>query len=215
MNKLLLFVIIFSLSINSFSQDYFIIKNDTTFCEKLTYSTSSQGYLKKLEFINLSGTETTLKGKKNVSDVSTIYLNGNTFDKIPLKANKPKSYIRFTKRVVDGKLKVYLMRQKTIVVSGLSTSTKIAPNTTLVTQRNPEKGAAGHYRFFIKMPDGTFYKVNKKKNIEKYIEPYLLKCEEFKKQFKGFHFNRAVNATLDENEKHFIKQIELYNSLCD
>lgn len=76
-------------------------------------------------------------------------------------------------------------------------------------------GATGIYRFFIKMPDGTFYKVNKKKNIEKYIEPYLLKCEEFKKQFKGFHFNRAVNATLDENEKHFIEQIELYNSLCN
>ncbi len=219
MNKFLLFTIIFSLSINSFSQDYFIIKNDTTFCNKLKYTTSSQGYLKKLEFINLSGIETTLKGKKNVSDVSTIYLKGNTFDKIPLKASKPKSYVRFTKRVVDGKLKVYLMRQKTITTIRPTSSTKIAPNTTLVTHYGPEKGAAGNYRFFIKLPNGTFYKVNKKKNIEKYIEPYLLKCEEFKKQFKGFHFDRAKFAakgsSLDENEQHFIEQIELYNSLCN
>jgi len=41
------------------------------------------------------------------------------------------------------------------------------------------RGHAGIYKFFIKLPNGTFYKINSKKNMKKYIIPYLQECAEF------------------------------------
>ena len=127
-------------------KDYFVTKTDTVFCTELTYNTTAQGYLKSFKYTDLTGKPVEIK--KNVPDVQTFYHHGQTDDKIPLKADKPDSYIRYTCRSVDGPLKVYLAYQT--YSSGSS---------------------SGTYRFFLKLPDGTFYKINNKKNLKNFIKP--------------------------------------------
>lgn len=180
------------------SKNYFVTKRkDTTFCKELAYGTTAQGYLNKIGYVGLKGKKVELKGRKNVPDVVTFYLNGTSIDKIPLKANNPNSYIRYTERVVDGKLKVYLAQQ------GYNSAIQYTPG-------SPHGdfstgGPTGTYRFFIKIPNGTYYKINSKGNMNKYIKPYLLKCKEFNNQYKGDFSTR---------EKPFMEMIKTYNKLC-
>ncbi len=47
--------------------------------------------------------------------------------------------------------------------------------------------------------------LKKRKNLKNQIKPFLLKCQELKKQYKG-DFNT--------HEKSFNETIRLYNSLC-
>ena len=185
--KVIFLVAVFLISSNLFfaqtekPKDYFVTKTDTVFCTDLTYDLTSQGYLKSIKYKDLNGTSVEIK--KNVPDVQTFYHFENTKDKIPLKANKPDGYIRYTWRIVDGPLKVYLAQQ---TVSGSGNVT-------------------GTYRFFLKLPDGTFYKINNKKNLKNFIKPYLLKCPAFASNYKGDFSTR---------EKPFMETIKLYNSLC-
>jgi hypothetical protein len=64
---------------------------------------------------------------------------------------------------------------------------------------------SGTYRFFIKMPDGSFHKINNKKNLNTIIKPFLLECNAFSSNYQGIFSTR---------EKPFMETIELYNSLC-
>jgi DNA-directed RNA polymerase subunit L len=173
--------------INVYAQDFFIVKEDTTFCNNLKFSITSQGYLKSMSYDELTGKSVSIEGRKKVPAVLTFCIKGVLIDKTPLKAHKPDGYIRYTERAVDGKLKVYIGRQESVNLGNGNVP-------------------SGTYRFFIKMPDGTYYKINKKSNVEKYIKPYLLKCEEFKNQYKG-DFSRR--------EFQFMEMIKLYNSLCN
>ena len=170
------------------SRYYFVTsKNDTTFCKELDYDVTLQGYLSKVEYIDINGNKAKLEGRSKVPDVITFYLDTIIKDKVPLKANKPNGYIKYTTREVDGKLRVYLSQQGYIYVS---------PDT---------YGPTGLYRFYIKFPDGKYYKINKKKNMKTIIIPYLEKCKEFKAQYKGNY---------SHEEEPFMETIRLYNSLC-
>ena len=178
--------LLLSLTFNAVAQqnsekNYYIIKNDTVFCTNLTYETTAQGVLKSLKYTDESGKQ--VETKQGVSDVTTIYHFGQMMDKIPFKAEKPDGIQRFTERIVDGTLKVYLASQY-VSNSG---------------------GSTGTYRFFIKFPDGTFCKINNKKNLNSIIKPYLLKCEAFKNAYTG---------TFSTREEPFQEMIRLYNSLC-
>lgn len=192
MNKYILTLCLALTGFSAFAQEakgknYFIVKGrDTTHCQQLKYRTNAQGYLSGLEYTDEDGREVKIDGKRNVPDVETICVNNVIYDKIPLKANKPKSYIRYTERVVDGKLRVYLAQQRYV-------------------ESETGTHAYGLYRFFIKMPDGTYYKINSNGNMKKHIKPYLLSCPEFKEGYKG-SFSSA--------EEDFIKMINYYNSLC-
>lgn len=181
------------------AQDYFVTKKDTTFCSDLKYSTTGQGYLKTLEYTNEGGDQVSMKGRKNLPDIKTFYIDSTFIDKTPLKADKPDSYIRYTPRAVDGKLKVYLEQQ------GYSSTTQYTPGSAQGdwTQAG---GPMGIYRFYLKMPNGTYYKINNKGNMKKYIKPYLLKCAAFKEQYTGDYSTR---------EQPFMEMIRLYNSVCD
>lgn len=179
------------------AQDYFIVKGDTTFCTDLEYKTTAQGYLKQIKFKDRYGNEVKIKGRRKVPDVLTFYIDSITIDKTPLKAHKPKGYIRYTERAVDGKLKVYVNQQR---YNESVRYTPGSPNGDFTSG-----GPMGTYRFFLKMPDGTYYKINKKKNMKKYIKPYLLKCKAFREKYTG-DFSRK--------EYEFMKMIRLYNSLC-
>jgi hypothetical protein len=55
------------------------------------------------------------------------------------------------------------------------------------------------------MPDGTYYKINNGSNMKKIMRPYLEKCREFAKSYKGEYSTR---------EEPFMKMITLYNALC-
>lgn len=193
MKRIVLSVIFLLIYIGIFAQSssfYFVTKaNDTTFCKELKYRPAPQGQLGKLTYTTLDGKKISIKGRDNVPDVVTFYLDGKIMDKIPQKANKPNSYVRFTERVVDGKLKVYLQRQGIDQTAKTSTAAPM-----------------GSYRFIIKMPNGEYYKINKKKNIQDVIRPYLGECKLFLKEYTGDYSYR---------EAEFINTIELFNSLCE
>lgn len=176
---------------NVFAADhdyYFVVGGDTTFCKLLGYSTTAQGYLRKVEYDDMDGNRVVIEGKNNVPDVETFYIKGKIMDKIPLKANQPDGYIRYTRRVVDGTLKVYLEEYSSNTIAGTNNTV-----------------ATGSYRFFIKMPDGKYYKINSKSNLNEVIIPFLKKCKAFTDAYSG---------EINDDEEQFKKVIELYNSLC-
>lgn len=193
MKKLTLVIVTILISFNIYSQDYFVVGKDTTFCRNLKYTTTFQGYLKTVQYTDLKGKDVLIDDKKNMPDIITFYTKNIFIDKTPLKANKPDSYIRYTQRAVDGKLKVYIGEQGSMNVGiggGAAGGSQVA---------------SGIYRFYLKMPDGTYYQINNAGNIKKYIKPYLLKCAEFKNQYKGDYSTK---------EEPFMAMIKLYNSLC-
>ncbi len=52
---------------------YFVVKpKDTTFCKALSYTTTSQVYLKKIDYTDMSGKKVSLKGKEELPDVQTL-----------------------------------------------------------------------------------------------------------------------------------------------
>lgn len=176
-------------SIKSYGQNYFIVNKDTTFCTNLSYETTMQGFLKRITYTDINGNNVDIQGRKNVPDVETFCISNEFFDKTPLKPHKPKKYIRYTKRSVDGKLKIYVEQPKYVY------DPKEADGQRLVSG----------YRFILKLPDGKFVKINKKKNIERIIKPYMLQCEAFKEKYTG---------TFDYTEAAFIETVKLYNSMC-
>lgn len=190
--------------INLFAQDFFIVQNDTTFCKDLNYTTTAQGYLNSIQYTDQRGKKISMIGRENVPDVATFYIKGRLIDKTPLKANVPDGYIRYTVRAVDGKLRVYF------VEPGYSSGTGIryqgVENFTNPNSYWNTSGHTGLYRFYLRMPEGIFYKINSKNNMDKYIKPYLLACTEFQSKYRG-DFSTA-------KEKPFMEMIELYNSLC-
>lgn len=188
-------ILLFITSFTIYSQDFFIVKKDTIFCSNLIFSSTAQGYLKSIGYKDVNGKNISIKGRKNVPDVITFFINGHYIDKTPLKASKPNSYIRYTKRTVDGKLIVYLARQEHLDLFPMG-----SPHSDL----NNRQGPAGIYRFYLKIPNGTFYKINKN-NIKNHIESYLLKCTDFKEQYKGDY---------SPKEQPFMDMIRVYNSLC-
>ena len=185
--KISAILLIIAFHFNANSQDYFVVNEDTTFCNDLKYAAASNGYLAILEYTKLDGEKVYLKGKKKVPDVSTFYIDERFIDKVPLKADKPDSYVRYNGRLVDGALKVYQ---------------------SFPTRKYTSSGSylAGTYRFIIKMPDGTYYKIDNKKNMNKHIKPFLLECSSFANNYKG---------DFSWEEKPFTEMIELYNSLCN
>ena len=179
-------------------QSYFVTGKDTTFCKTLKFGTNLQGYLNKLQYTDMNGKNIELKGKKEVPDVITFFVKGIIIDKTPLKADKPDGYIRYTERVVDGKLKVYLAQQ------GYNSSRTYTPGSPFGDFST--RGPVGIYRFYIKMPDGTYYQINDKGNMRDHIKPFLLSCTDFKNEYKG-DFSTCEEA--------FMEMIKLFNSKCE
>ncbi|MFD2914957.1 hypothetical protein [Psychroserpens luteus] len=195
-----------------YGQDYFVVEKDTTFCSNLEFGTTGQGYLKSLRYTDKNGKAIVIEGRKVVPNVITFYRQEVTIDKIPQKADKPKSYVRYTERLIDGTLKIY---ERYPTGMGAHSYRTNAPNpltmnnSTMSRNQNgsmqTSSGRAGIYKFFLKLPDGTYYKINSKKNMKKYIVPYLKECEAFANQYKGDYSN---------DRDLFIEMIELYNSVC-
>ena len=192
----------------SASKDYFVdMKHDTTFCINLSYSLNNRGYLRTISYYDIkTKTQKNISEKSKLPLITTFFVNGATIDLIPLKANKPFKYKRYTERVLDGKLKIYLDKPEydNSVVNDMSGNAST-------------RGSVGAYRFFIKMPDGTFYKINNQRKMKKVLKPFLINCDKFKKQYQGdFKFCIKVNVEkeLTDGEKEFIEMIKLYNSSC-
>ena len=158
------------ISLNLYSQadgDYFITQNkDTVYCTELTFNTSTWGELNFLSYVRPDGTPVVYKSKKTAPRVLTLYINGKTIDRIPLKPNS-KREVRYTERTVDGRLKVYLVHQN----------------------NSNSSDATVMYIFYLKMPDAKYYKINSTKNMEEVIIPYLKSCSAFTDSFKGDYSN--------------------------
>ena len=163
--------------------DYFIKQTkDTVFCTDLRYSTNSRGEINFLRYVRLDESQIVFQSKKTVPFILTLFMDGKTIDRIPLTPNAKKQ-IRYTERRVDGALKIYLVHQN----------------------NSNSKEATVMYIFYIKMPNGQFIKINKKKNMQTKIIPLLKECQEFLDKYKGNYSNK---------EDVFIEMIELYNKLC-
>jgi hypothetical protein len=119
-----------------FGQDYFVVGKKTTYCSNLAYTTTAQGYLKTMTYVTEEGKTVSLQGRDNVPDVTTFFINGEYFDKVPLNANKPDKYIRYDKREINGKLIVYLERQGYIAaLIGSSSVCQVGSCTRSMTRR--------------------------------------------------------------------------------
>lgn len=192
MYKTLLFLAVIILSFNfGHSQDYYVVDKDTVHCKHVNYSRTAQGYLKKIYKVSENGEKSEIKDKKILRNVTTLFINGIPIDRVPLKPSKPDGYVRYLVRAVDGKIKTYsndTYRPVRLDRTDFST-TKL-----------------GSYHYTIKMPNGTWYDIKKKKNFKNYIKPFLLKCDKFKKEYKG---------DFSTHETRFNKTVKLYNSLCN
>jgi hypothetical protein len=187
------FYFLLIISFTSHSQrDYYVIETDTLFCSNLTYRLTAQSYLANISYTDLNGEKKTIDGRKNLSNVSTFFINGITTDKIPQKVNKPHKYVKWAQRVVDGKLKVNYYHNE-ITTYGNFDVKRDGMITTGIT------------KFFLKMPDGTFYDI-RSSDRKKYIIPYLKTCAEFNSAFQG---------DFKDNFENFTKIIALYNSMCN
>jgi hypothetical protein len=165
--KNFLFSFILLITFSSNSQNYFIEGKDTTFCKNLKYDLTIQSYLSSISYTDMDGQGWQVKGRKNLVDVTSMYIGGQTIDKIPQKADKPDGYVKWANRVVNGKL---IVNYYDSVMSSYNTGRSV---TTSIT------------KFFIKMPDGTFYNINSGSDMKKHIIPYLKECEAFNSAYNG------------------------------
>ena len=192
MKNILLFTLFYC--VNSFAQNnYFVRDTDTIHAKQISYSLTSQSYLSYIKYTDLNDKKVELKGKKELANVSTFYIDGTNIDKIPQKASKPKSYVKWAKRVVDGKLKVNYYNNS-MTVNNIGTGFMGGGSTT-----------SSITKFFIKMPDGIFYDIRKSSDRKKHIIPYLKQCDAFNSAYKG---------DFDSSYEQFTKTIVLYNSVC-
>lgn len=201
--------------------DFFVVGNDTTFCDKLSYRQSGVRRIIEIKYIDAQGNEVQLNGKKNLPDVSSFHIDGVYLDKNPFMPDQGGENFRYDKRYVDGKLKVYLDHNiwfDTTMAYSISEKRKVPVVI--------EHGLTGQYRFLIKMPDGKYYKANSKKDCSEFIEPFLNQCPAFVSAFKG-SLDKIENfaqprmwvwnkrwGNITQDELNFMQAIVLYNSLC-
>lgn len=178
---------------NSQNSDYFVVESDTTFCTYLSYTLTVQSYLATVSYLNSDRKRVVFKGRTNIPNITTFYINGKTIDRIPQKTDKPDKYIKWAERVVDGKLIVNYYNNE------ISTSNQYSDGSS----KNITTGVT---KFFIKLPDGVFYDINKSSDMKKHIIPYLENCEAFKMEYKGDY---------SRNYEEFIETVKLYNSRCN
>lgn len=202
-SRLILFLLLFNQSeyLNAQMKDYFIVDGDTTFCTNLKFRSKTNNTLKRMTYIDSNGVKVELRGKKNIPVIETRYQDEYKIesDRIPQKADKPDSYYMYAGRAVDGKLKVYLHCS----TPRTTTTYTNYPNSSMGYFKESTTG--GGCKFIIKMPDGTFYNIYKKSDMDEHIIPYLVECEAFKEAYKG---------DFSKHTEPFKEMIRLYNSLC-
>ena len=160
---------------------YFVTnERDTTFCMSLDYGTNTQGFLDRLTFIKTNGEEIDIKGEYEVPNVVTFYMEGKTYDRIPFDLDMDFGDYAYSERKVNGDIKVYLDR---II-----------------------KGQSDIYRFYVRLADGSYVKVNSRSNMNRHIKPALLTCEDFNDSYQGEFSN---------DEMEFLDMVSFYNFLCD
>jgi len=198
MKKIFFLLIILIGAKSSAQQDYYVAGKDTVFCFHLRYKITAQSYLSEVSYNDSAGQSVTISGRKKIPDISTFYIDGKTTDRIPQKASKPNSYIKWAERVVDGKLIVNYYHNTMSVTNypgaGARQGSMLVNTTT-----------SGITKFFIKMPDGAFYDIRKSSDMKKHIIPYLKECSAFTSAYQGDY---------DDDVEKFKETVKLYNSLC-
>ncbi len=190
--KKLFTLFIYLISLTTFSQDYFIVDNEETYCSNLSFEITSQSYLSSISYTDTIGKKIVIEGRKKVPNISTFYINGILIDKIPQKIDKPKKYIKWAQRVVDGKLIVNYYHNEMTTSRYRESFGDYKEVTTGITK---------HY---VKMPNGTYYDIRSSKDRKKHIIPYLKKCAKFNSEYKG-----------EFKKNEFNEIITLYNELCE
>jgi len=174
--------------------DYYIIGSDTTYCTGLWYSKTSQSYIGTVNYVGMEGDTVSMNERSKVRSIVSFHILGSTVDRVPQKASKPNRYVQWADRIVEGKLTLnyYRKRSRTIELNGAGGQNSMQSKVIVI--------------FYVKMPDGTYYDINKKSDRKKYIIPYLEKCKAFKDAYEGDY---------SHEKDDFVKTIELYNSLCE
>jgi hypothetical protein len=197
-NKICSLLVFLLAGLSIHAQEYFVRGKDTTYARNMEYTTNSQGFITEIKYTDRSGKQVTLDGKKNLKNVQSLHYNNGVVERMPLKISKPDAYVRYGGRVVDGKLKVLLYDDQ---------------EETLTWVRNPwdqrmskfQNTTSGTRLFYLRLPDGTLYDLSKKKEVKNNVMPYLMKCDEFRKQYKD-------DLSMKQND--IVKMIRLYNDVC-
>jgi len=183
-----LFVFLINLTLFSQEKDFFIVNDKKTFCNDLSFEITIQSYLKSINYTDDNGKKIEIVGRKNVPDISAFFIDGVLIDRIPQKVNKPNKYVKWAKRIVDGKLIVNYYNN---ILNRNNTGSYITHSTDIT-------------KHYVKMPSGIFYNLRSSKDRNQHVIPYLKKCEQFNKEYKGKF-----------KEDDFNEIIKLYNRLCE
>lgn len=182
-------------------QNFIVMANkDTLYCYNIDWATNMQGFIVDLSYFTMDGKEVKLHKKKNIPIISCIHDQGKIYEIMPLKLKKPHSYYRVGQRVVNGKLQVSLF-------NSLHETQSFDPYDKNYQRMNGtawKTTTSGTYLFYILMPDGKKYKINRS-NMKKVIKPYLMQCAEFVKEYKGDYTTE---------EYPFLQMAMLYNRVC-
>lgn len=183
MKTLLFTIILLATTFNSFpnEKDYVVIDGKKIECISVT-TERYYGAIWVVEYTDLEGNTSKIEGIKKCLVVDSYKTDGEVYDLIPIKPSKPKKGKRHIWKKIDGKISVYHY------TSSMTTST--ATTTILL--------------YTVKLDD-KFYKINKK-NLKKYIIPYLEKCDEFKRNYKKEYSHK---------QEKFEEMIKLYNEVCN
>jgi hypothetical protein len=180
------------------AQEYFIKGKDTVYAKNMEYTVNMQGFITRLSYEDKSGKKTVIDGKKKLKDLKSLHYYSGTIERMPLKISKPDKYVRYGGRVADGKLVVLLYDDKHETLSWVR-----SPIDTRMDRF--QTSTSGTRLFYLRMPDGTLHNLDKRSAMKKQIKPYLLQCENFKKQYKG-------NFSMEQNK--IVEMIRLYNTAC-
>ncbi len=205
MKKIFFTIVISFLSIAAIAQStksklYFVTEKDTVFCEKMYYTKNAKG-LCTLQYKEINGDSVSIVGRgsrKRVPKVLTFYIDGSVYDRVPFMIHGRKNgFVRYDFREIDGKIIVYLDEGTTVFLT---------PGTYTPTTKYSGVATSYKTRFYVKWPDGKFYKANSRKNMNKIFKPYLMKCKSFTAQCKGKYKIKIAP---------FMDMIRLYNSVCE
>lgn len=172
------------------AQTYFVDENGKQInCKKLIVQTASDGSIMTLIYTTNSGQNKQFRGKNKCPQIQKYCQKGAIYELIPEDANKPDGAKRFSKQVVNGKLKVYY--------DGANRAYS-------VNKQNLEKQKEN--RLFILTEDGKYLDANDKKSMKKVIIPLLASCPKFHNQYR---------KEFSSDPTKFIEMIKFYNEICE
>ena len=189
---------------NVSNAQYWFVKNkkDTTFTTSIVIEVDFRsGLLELMTYKNIDGTETTVKGKKNLDNITSIN-NGllvnkrpAVYEKIPENPNKPGGDMVMGKRLYDGKIDILIFSSIREVGEA----------------NDGSRSTMGKSLFYARWEDGSYHSLKAKKGIYGTVD-HMNECKAFKEKF-DFDTYRFAHAK-ESAEEIWMGIFAQYDALC-